>query len=180
MWKHGLIGLWCMTISLAAVYESFLYSSSSAPTDLADTFPVLTEHHSISSGLVTVPLIRKGQVDGYLMAEVSLTANDEAFLHRGYPVSVDLADQLMTVLRSGAPTVADADFTIQRLRDDLVAQMNQRLGMQVFYRALVQRLDYITPADMERMRDPSRNEMTVTPVIDKALLDVVPASANPQ
>ena len=123
---------------------------------------ILTEHHSISSGLVTVPLIRKGQVDGYLMAGVSLTASDEAFLHRGYPVNVDLTDQLMTVLESGAPTMADANFTMQRLRDDLVGQMNQRLGMQVFYRALVQRLDYITPNDMERMRYHARNQMTVT------------------
>ncbi len=49
---------------------------------MKDSFPVLTEHRSISSGLVTVPLIREGQIDGYLMAEVSLTANDEAFLHR--------------------------------------------------------------------------------------------------
>jgi len=178
MWKHGLIGLWCMSISLAAVYASFLYSSSSAPTDLADTCPVLTEHHSISSGLVTVPLIRKGEVDGYLMAEVSLTANDEAFLHRGYPVNVDLTDQLMTVLQSGALTAADAKFMMQRLRDDLVEQMNQRLGMQVFYRALVQRLDYITPKDMERMRNPSRNQMAVTSIIDKSLLDVVPVPAK--
>jgi hypothetical protein len=33
---------------------------------------------------------------------------------------------------------------------------------------------------MERMRDPSRSQMTVTPVIEKALLDVVLAPAKPK
>ncbi|MES5099547.1 hypothetical protein ABUK73_15070 [Agrobacterium sp. BA1120] len=109
-----------------------------------------------------------------------MTANDEAFLRRGYPASVDLTDQLMTVLLSGAPTVADADFAMQRLRDDLVGQMNQRLGVQAFYRTLVQRLDYITSADIECMREPSRNQITVIPVINRALLDVVPVFAKPR
>jgi len=45
---------------------------------------------------------------------------------------------------------------------------------QPSYHKIVTRLDYLTPADLERMRDPTRNQMKITPLVDKAWLDTVP------
>lgn len=172
MWKFGLVGFWCVGVCLTAVYLASRYQSPTIPAEPA--FPILTEHHSVASDEVTVPIIRNGKLDGYLLAQVSVTANDEAYHHRFYPVSVDLTDQLMVLLQRNIPLLTDPDFTVDRLRGDLVKQMNERLGGQVFYNTLITRLDYLTPADLERMRDSARNRMKVTPLVDKALLDTVP------
>ena len=66
-----------------------------------------------------------------------MTANDEAYHNGSYPVSVDLTDQLMALLQGDMPTLTDPGFTVERLRGELVRQMNDRLGGRVFYNTLI-------------------------------------------
>nr|WP_313533777.1 hypothetical protein [Brucella anthropi] len=172
MWKYGLVGLWCACVCLAAVYLTVRQRLSNAPTEAA--FPVLTEHHVVSSDMVTVPIVKEGKVDGYFLAQVALTANDEAYHRRSYPAGVDLTDQLITFLQSGTPILADRDFSLETMRSDLVGQMNRRFGEEVFYKALVARLDYLTADDLHRLRDPARHLMKAVSLIEKDMLDVAP------
>lgn len=171
MLKHGIIGVWCAAVCLAAVHAGSQYGVSDVPSERR--FPLLTEHHSVASDMVTVPIVRNKEINGYVIAKVSLTANDEAYHDRTYPISLDVTDQLMSLLQAGMPILTDPGFTVDRLRQELVEQMNARLGRKVFYNSLVTQLDYLTPADIERSRDPARNRMKVTPLVDQALLDVV-------
>lgn len=174
MFKLGIIGVWCVSVCLVAFYISVTREPGTA---VEPQFPVMTEHHVVKSDLVTVPVIRDKKVDGYVLAEVSLTANDEAFHHRDY-TATELTDQLITVLQSGSPSLTDPDFTVDLIRAEIVKQMNERMGAQVFYNTLLTRLDYLTPADLERMRDPAGRQMKVTNVLDKSQLDQIPDLDN--
>lgn len=72
-----------------------------------------------------------------MIAKVTLTANDEAYYDRAYPVSIDLTEQLMSMLHSGMPVLTDPEFTVDLLRNELIGQMNARFGREVFYGPLV-------------------------------------------
>lgn len=69
-------------------YAGSQYGLSSGPAE--PRFPILSEHHSVSSDLVTVPIVWYKKIDGYVIAKVTLTANDEAYHRRDHPVGVDV------------------------------------------------------------------------------------------
>jgi hypothetical protein len=170
MWKLGLLGVWCAAVSLTAVYVGFEWTQ--APELASAQYPLLTEHEVVKSDLVTVPIIRAQKVNGYVVAEVTLTANDEAWRATTSP-STELTDELIATLMS-TPVLTDPDFVADALRFDLVTRMNNRAGTTAYYKTLLTRLDYLTVADLERMRSPGGNVMKSKPIIDKSSLDVVP------
>ena len=170
MWKIAFSGAWCVLVCLVAVYAGFQWAP--APKQIEAQSPGLTEHEVVKSAMVTVPIIREKKVDGYVVAEVTLTANDEALRASPSP-EAELTDELIATLLSG-PVLTDPEFAADALRLDLVARMNKRIGLQAYYKTLITKLDYLTAADLERMRTSGANPMKVTPLVDKSLLDVVP------
>ncbi|WP_407815705.1 hypothetical protein, partial [Staphylococcus aureus] len=73
MWKIACSGAWCVLVCLVAVYAGFQWAP--APKQVETQSPGLTEHEVVKSAMVTVPIIRERKVDGYVVAEVTLTAN---------------------------------------------------------------------------------------------------------
>lgn len=174
MLKLAIVGGWCAAVCLASVYLTITYKPEPPPPE--PQFPVLAEHHVVQSDVVSAPIIKKGEVEGYFIAQVSLTANDGAWHHRDYPW-VELTDELITFLQNSAlPT--EPEFNLADFRKDVLVRMNKRMGSDVFYKVLVTKLDYLTQADLERMRDPVRSQMKVIPIVDKARLDVLPDSVG--
>lgn len=170
MLKLGLIGVWCATVSLASVYAAVNWRPTEVTAE--EQFPVMSKHHVVKSGLVTVPIIKGSKLDGYVVAEVTLTANDQPWHHRTYP-EAELTDQLLTTLQSGFPLPTDEEFTLDLIRSELVDQMNNRLGAQAYFETLVTKLDYLTLDDVARLNDPVRSRMKVIPVVKKENLDVL-------
>ncbi len=173
MWKLALTGVWCVGVCLTAVYLASQWTPP--PEEASAQYPILTEHEVVKSEMVTVPIIKETKVGGYVVAEVSLTANDEAW-HNSVGPSAELTDELISVLQS-TPVMTDPMFAADGLRSELVNRMNARVGMQAYYNALLTRLDYLTVSDLERMRMPGGNQMKSTSIVDKSALDVVPAAA---
>lgn len=159
MWKIACSGAWCVLVCLVAVYAGFQWAP--APKQVETQSPGLTEHEVVKSAMVTVPIIRERKVDGYVVAEVTLTANDEALRASPSP-EAELTDELIATLLSG-PVLTDPEFAADALRLDLVARMNKRIGLQAYYKTLITKLDYLTAADLERMRTSGANPMKVTP-----------------
>lgn len=174
MWKLALTGVWCVVVSLTAVYAASQFTPTAEEPKAQ--YPLFTEHEVVKSEMVTVPIIKQTKVDGYVVAEVSLTANDEAW-HNSVGPSAELTDELISVLQS-TPVLTDPMFAADSLRSELVNRMNARVGMQAYYNTLLTRLDYLTVNDLERMRKPGGNQMKSTPIVDQAALDVVPAPAK--
>jgi len=170
MWKIGFAGAWCVVVSLVAVYAGFQWAP--APKQVEAQSPRLAEHEVVKSAMVTVPIIRESKVDGYVVAEVTLTANDEALRASPSP-EAELTDELIATLVS-TPVLTDPEFTADTLRFDLVERMNKRAGLKAYYKTLITKLDYLTPADLERMRSSGASPLKVTPLVDKSQLDVMP------
>lgn len=150
MWKHALIGTWCATLSLGAVCLGVAYSPRER--SVAPQFPVLSEHHIVSLEPMTVPIVREGQLKGYVVAEVSLTANDEAWHGRKFP-TIEMSDQLMATLRT-LPVTANSNFDFKEIRAGIVAKMNERFGAGAFYQTVLARLEFLSLTDIERTRNP--------------------------
>ncbi len=150
MWKHALIGTWCAVLCLSAVYLGATYSPRERSVE--PQFPILSEHHIISLEPMTVPIVREGQLKGYVVAEVSLTANDEAWHGRKFP-TIEMSDQLMTTLQT-LPVMADPNFDLKEVRAGIVAKMNERFGAEAFFQAVLARLEFLSVADIEKTRNP--------------------------
>lgn len=101
---------------------------------------------------MTVPIVREGQLKGYVVAEVSLTANDEAWHGRKFP-TIEMSDQLMATLRT-LPVTANSNFDFKEIRAGIVAKMNERFGAGAFYQTVLARLEFLSLTDIERTRNP--------------------------
>ena len=163
MWKHALIGIWCAMLSLSAVYLGATYSPRERTVE--PRFPVLTEHHIIGLEPATVPIVREGQLKGYVIAEVSLTASDEAWHGRKFPV-VEMSDQLITSLQT-LPVMTDPNFDLKKIRAGIVAQMNERFGADAFYQTILARLEFLSVSDIEKTRNPELYRIKSTSIAKK-------------
>ena len=170
MWKIAVSGVWCGVVFFVAGYAGFQWAP--APKQVEAQSPRLTEHEVVKAAMVTVPIIRENKVDGYVVADVTMTANDEALRASPSP-EAELTDELIATLVS-TPVLTDPEFAADTLRLDLVERMHKRTGLQAYYKTLITKLDYLTAADMDRMRTSGASPMKVTPLVDKSLLDVVP------
>ncbi|MBN9052223.1 MAG: hypothetical protein J0H80_00255 [Rhizobiales bacterium] len=170
MWKYVAVGVWCFGVSISAVYLGSLYRSPGKPE--AAAFPDLTEHHTVISDVVTIPVVRSEKIEGYVIAGIAMTANDRAFEGREYPPRIDVTDALVSYLQSGVPLPVDDRFELDSFRRDLVARMNERTGNEAFFSTLITRLNYLTSDEAARLQDPAQQAMSGVSLVDKALLYV--------
>lgn len=170
MWKYLVVGLWCFVVSILAVYLGSLYRS---PANSGTTTSLnLTEHHTIVSDVVTIPVVRSEKIEGYVIAGVAMTANDQAFEGRQYPPRVDVTDTLVSYLQSGVPLPVDDRFELDTFRRDLVVRMNERTGHEAFFSTLITRLNYLTSDEAARLQSPDQQAMRGISLVDKSLLFV--------
>lgn len=174
MWKLGLTGAWCAGVCLASVYAAVQWAP--APKQAETQYPLMTEHETVKSEIVTVLIINGSKVDGYVVGEVTLTANEEAW-HGSAGAAAELTDELIAVLQA-SPVLTDPEFSADTLRSHILYRMNARVGTQAYYRTLLNRLDYLTVDDLERMRSPGGNQMKSVAIVDEASLDVLPVSGG--
>lgn len=176
MWKNVAVGVWCFVVSITAVYLGSLYRSPAEPETPA--FPDLSEHHTVVSDVVTIPVIRSEKIEGYIIAGVAMTANDQAFEGKQYPLQVDVTDTLVSYLQSGVPLPTDERFELERFRRDLVVRLNERTGHEAFFSTLITRLNYLTSEEAAGLQDPAQQAMRGVSLVDKSLLYVPPQESD--
>jgi ABC-type sulfate transport system permease subunit len=143
--KLILAGLWACLITLAASYAAVSWHANHAsPEPEPERLAGVTE--TVRTRMISVPVIRSGLVQGYVVAQFSFTA--EAATLKRLPLKADVV-----VLDEAFRAIYSEDgFDFRNMKkQDLGALMkrivegsNQRFGTHVVQDAFIQEFSYVT------------------------------------
>lgn len=147
MLKLVAVGAWVILVTAGATLASvYLGRPGSDATGKGEDLGV----EELSSELTSVPIIRGGDVVGYVILQLSFAA-DRALLD---PKKLDpmpyLKDQAFRVIF----TSSDIDFRhlkpgdLDRLTEAIASQANSKLGMKLVRQVLFQQLNFVRKEDI--------------------------------
>lgn len=136
------VGVWTCVTTLAATYGGFFYRTHPAlPADLTHA----TRAQSRDLRTITVPVIRNGQILGYISADFSIIgANTDQ--HQNTPdIEGYVLDEAYRLIY--AETGVDFDFIqktdLNRLTADIKSHVNTRLEREAIQDVLVRSFHYV-------------------------------------
>ena len=136
-------GLWACVVTLAASYAAISWSVASPN---GEREPEKGGVELVRTRMISVPVIRSGALQGYVMAQFSFTG-DAATLKR-IPIKADVV-----VLDEAFRTIYSEDqLDFRKLQKQdlggltkrIIEASNERLGMRVIEDAFIQEFSYLT------------------------------------
>jgi hypothetical protein len=146
--KTVLLGIWVIAVTAAATFGStFLKSGLSASNQVA---PEDQGTEALQSEMTSVPIIRYGDVIGYLIIRLTFEADRKVMDERKIEPIPFLNDAAFRVI------ISRSDIDFQHLRpgdlDNLTASIaseaNRRIGGDMVRHVLIQELNYVRKEDI--------------------------------
>lgn len=142
-------GAWACFATLAATYGAFYYRTHPAQPSVTSA-----ANHAKSRDLktITVPVIRNGQIRGYISAEFSIVGLSSGSHEQGPDIDSYVLDEAYRLIY--AETGVDFDFIQQtdltRLTSDIKSRVNSRLGTAALQDVLVRSFHYISRDETQK------------------------------
>ena len=147
MLKLALIGIWVILVTAGATFAS-VYLGESALMSPAETEDLGVEE--LTSELTSIPIIRGGDVSGYVIMQFSFAA-DRALLGDS---KLDPMPYIKDAVFRVAFTDSEIDFRhlrsgdLDRLTDSIATEANRRLGTNIVRQVLFQQLNFVKKEDI--------------------------------
>ncbi|MEY3080248.1 MAG: hypothetical protein RJA94_233 [Pseudomonadota bacterium] len=147
MLKLALIGIWVILVTAGATFAS-VYLGEAALGSSAETEDLGVEE--LTSELTSVPIIRGGDVSGYVIMQFSFAA-DRALLGDS---KLDPMPYIKDAVFRVAFTNSEIDFRhlrsgdLDRLTDSIATEANRRLGAKIVRQVLFQQLNFVKKEDI--------------------------------
>ena len=142
-------GVWACSATLAATYGGFYYRTHPAQSSVT-----LSVNHIKPRDLktITVPIIRNGQIRGYITAEFSIIGQSSEPHEQSPDIDSYVLDEAYRLIYSEADV--DFDFIRQtdlaRLTSDIKSRVNSRLGKEALQDVLVSSFHYVSSEDVKK------------------------------
>jgi flagellar basal body-associated protein FliL len=154
MFKILIAGAWAILVALGASYAMVSMQSGAAAesaSDPAQKAPMEgIESHKLDA--LTVPMIRDGKVDGYVLAKLAFTADAKGFASMTVdPVAFVTDEAFREIYSNGQIDFARMEkYDLDRLTASIKTSVNQRLGTELVHDVLVQELNYVDKASLKQ------------------------------
>lgn len=145
MIKLILAGLWACIVTLAANYAAVSWNAGHAAPEV-EPEPLYGGLETVRTRMISVPVIRAGAIQGYVMAQFSFTANAATIKRLSVKADVVLLDEAFKVIYS-EDSLDLRDLKKQDLGalvKRIVKATNQRFGTHIVEDAFIQELSYVT------------------------------------
>ncbi len=142
-------GAWACFTTLATTYVGFYYRTH--PSQPSVTVSV---NHVKPRDLktITVPVIRNGQIRGYISAEFSIIGQSSELHEQSPDIDSYVLDEAYRLIYS--ETGLDFDFIKQtdltRLTSDIKSRVNSRLGKEALQDVLVSSFHYVSSGEVKK------------------------------
>lgn len=147
MLKFALFGTWIIFVTAGATFASVYLggltsNSSTAPDDLGV--------EELTSDLTSVPIIRGGDVSGYVILQLSFAADRALLDDKKLDPMPYIKDAAFRVVF----TSSEIDFRhlrsgdLDRLTDGIASEANRRLGANIVRLVLFQQLNFVKKEDI--------------------------------
>src|SRR6185295_7617270 len=146
MIKTILAGLWACLVTLAASYAAVSWHGGGQTAPEAEPDRLYGGLETVRTRMISVPVIRSGAIQGYVMAQFSFTA-DAAILKRlSVKADVVLLDEAFRAIYSedelDLRNMKKQDLAVLAKR--IVEGSNKRFGTHIVEDVFVQELGYVT------------------------------------
>ncbi|MCR4264816.1 hypothetical protein [Nitratireductor sp. ZSWI3] len=167
MIKFILAAIWICAVSVGTVLYSFQFSQARSSAAPPPAFFGGLDH--ISTDMISVPVVRDGDVDGYFLTRLSYSIDSKKLKALTMPVSVVLVDEIYSYLyanplidysRAGGFDVGG--FDVGAFRDGLREAINARVGSKLVHDVFIEQADYLSKSEI-RANTPQRRLPSTEP-----------------
>lgn len=146
--KAFLIGLWVAAVALGATYAS---ASFTAGRKAAGPEQVASVTQSEKTRVINVPVIAKGAVQGFVVAQFGYTADSALMKKLSMSPEVFILDEAFRTLYSDdhLDFAHLEKYNINKLTSHLIKSTNERLGVDVIKAVLIQDFTYFSKQEVE-------------------------------
>lgn len=145
MIKLIIAGLWACIVTLAASYAAVSWQAGHAAHE-AEPERLYGGLETVRTRMISVPVIRSGAIQGYVMAQFSFTGNASVLKRLTLKADVVVLDEAFKAIYS-----EDAlDFRDMKKQDlsglikSIVEGSNQRFGTRIIEDVFIHELSYVT------------------------------------
>ena len=149
MIKFVVAALWICAATVGAVIFSFQSSGGNAAV-AEKPAPMLGGLDYVKTEIVSVPILRDGQINGYFLGRFVYTADPGKLAKLSVPAETLIIDEVYSYL-FGNP---QADFTniksvdLDAFRAGIRDSLNARIGEPIIQEVLVEQVDFLTKAEI--------------------------------
>lgn len=149
MLKFAAAALWISLLTTGAILFSFQVQQPGEET--ADQAPAPRGLDYVRSGVISVPVLRRGQVEGYFLTRLVYTGDAQALAAITLPVDALLSDEVYSFLFSNP----DLDFTrldtvdLDDFRGGIRDSLNARLGNGPIQDILIEQMDFLRKNEVQ-------------------------------
>jgi len=147
-----LVGLWVCAVTLGSGYAAVSWQSGRlVQADTANLFGGLS---TVTTRLISVPVIADGTLHGYVVAQFAFAADSSLLRQLSVKPDLILVDEAIRTIYSSN----DFDFrqmarqNLPALTKTLAANVNARIGAKLVEDVLIEELNYITKDQVRAKR----------------------------
>jgi len=144
MIKFIAAAIWVCAVAIGAVFYSF--QTASAKIDAPDAPPLLGGLDYIKTDIVSVPILRNGNVDGYFLTRLVYTAEPKELARLSVPADALITDQIYSYIY-GNPQLDFAQhetLDLDAFRAGVRDSINQRVGAEMIQDVLIEQVDFLS------------------------------------
>lgn len=140
------IGIWIILVTASATFAAVYLGKPGNPSSQQEDLEV----EEMKSELTSVPVMRGGEVAGYLILQLSFAADRALLGQKKLDPLPYIRDSVFRVVF----TASDIDFRrlkpgdLDRLTDLIIREANRRLGMELVRQVLFQQFNYVKKEDI--------------------------------
>lgn len=148
MLKLVAIGVWVIVVTAAATYGSVYLSNSTGQTEAAEEPDMGVEE--LKSEMTSVPIMRNGDVTGYLILQLSFAADRRLLADKKLDPLPFLMDAVFRVIL----VRTDVDFyrlkskDLEEITAAVATDVNSRLGAELVRHVLLQQVNFVKKEDI--------------------------------
>lgn len=143
------VGVWTLSIALVAVYGGFFYRTRPAPAQ-AEAYASHAKARDLKT--ITVPMIRDGQVRGYISADFSIVGEISDPHQQNSEVDSYVLDEAYRLIYAETSIDFDAlrKTDLSRLTVDIKSRVNARLSREALQDVLVRSFHFIPRDQLQK------------------------------
>lgn len=172
MIKFVVAAFWIVAVAIGSVYYSFGVAQNRPVEAVAPGF--LGGLDYVKTDVISVPIVKTGQVTGYFLARLVYTVETAQAKKLAIPAGAVITDAVYSFLYAN-PQI---DFQkrgaidIDAIRDGIRKSVNDRIGIPLIHDVLVEQLDFLTKEEIRA------NSFRAVPATQDASPAPKPASAG--
>jgi hypothetical protein len=150
MAKLVLVGFWACLMTLASSYAATYWKAEQSKAANAEQSSKNIEYRKTKE--FTVPKISNGEIQGYIVAQLSFAVDAEVEKHVSAPPEAFLLDEAFRYIYNDDSMDFDnlRKYDLQKLTTSLKQSVNARLNANLVKDVLIQEFNYMSRSDIKK------------------------------